>query len=80
MMKGKRIFTHIETTELEDVFVVMDKDGSGAIDFEEFWSWLLFELDKVPGRGKTLTVANILPVRERAARALLREEKQTPTP
>lgn len=76
MMRSGRIFTHIAASEVEDVYNMMDKDRSGAIDFEELWSWLQFELKKLPpGRAKQLTVANILPVRERAARALLQETK-----
>jgi hypothetical protein len=73
MMKSGRIFTHISSAEVEDVFNMMDKDKSGAINFDEFWNWLQFELQKTPGRSKTLTVANILPIRERAARVLLLE-------
>jgi hypothetical protein len=43
---GGALFSHIPPKELEDVFVQIDKDRSGAVSFDEFYSWFLFENDK----------------------------------
>ena len=63
----------IPIEEIDDCYTQIDKDGSGGVDFGEFYSWFNHEWSHDRHRGKKngFRVANIIPSRQRAIRQLL---------
>ena len=70
LLRGGALFK-LARDEIDDVYTQIDKDRSGAVDFEEFWAWCQFEFSKTPNRK--IKVPMILSAKERAERRLLVE-------
>ena len=72
LLRGGALFK-LARDEIDDVYTQIDKDRSGAVDFEEFWAWCQYEFRKTPGRK--IKISMILSAKERAMRRLLLEER-----
>jgi len=73
LVKGGQV-VKVPMAEVADVFKQMDVDSSGAVSFDEFWAWLQFEATRGGSRrAKTVTAADIISARTRAAQRLLAE-------
>jgi len=59
--------------EIDDCYTQIDNDGSGGIDFEEFFKWFLYEFthEKHHGKKEKFKVSSIVPLKQRALRKLL---------
>ena len=73
LLRGGALFK-LKRDEIDDVYTQIDKDRSGAVDFEEFWAWCQYEFSKTPQRK--VKVSMIMPAKERAMRLLLLEHRQ----
>ena len=64
---------NVPGSEIDDCYTQIDKDGSGGIDFDEFFSWFLYEFshEKHHGKKDGFKIANIIPAKQRAMRRLL---------
>ena len=71
LLRGSGMFS-MPKSEVDDVFVMMDVDGSGVVSFDEFWAWFEFEY-AAHGAKKPVSSAALVPPRERALLRLYRE-------
>ena len=72
LLRGKVPLVKIPPAEVDDCFRMIDNNGSGGVSFDEFYRWFNFEKKKGRVKKKGLvTIADVLPLRDRAVRALL---------
>ncbi|GMI11988.1 hypothetical protein TrLO_g5766 [Triparma laevis f. longispina] len=64
---------HVPTDEIDDSYSQIDKDGSGGVDFDEFFAWFQYEFshDKQHGKMENFRVSKVIPLKQRATRLLL---------
>ena len=64
---------HVPADEVDDSYAQIDKDGSGGVDFEEFFAWFQYEYshDKQHGKMEDFRISKVIPLKQRATRLLL---------